>query len=110
MDAKREPLAIRAAVVAAVTAVLHLLVISGVLPITAEVEGQAALVIDLAGTAALVLWTRGKVTPVDEPRAADGTPLVPADRSLYQGGDYTGRHRDPDQPTQYDRLHDGEEG
>lgn len=110
MDAKREPLAIRAAVVAAVTAVLHLLVISGVLPLTAEVEGQAALVIDLAGTAALVLWTRGKVTPVDEPRAADGTPLVPADRSLYQGGDYTGRHRDPDQPTQYDRLHDGEEG
>lgn len=110
MDAKREPLAIRAAVVAAVTAVLHLLVISGVLPITAEVEGQAALVIDLAGTAALVLWTRGKVTPVDEPRAADGTPLVPADNSLYQGGDYTGRHRDPDQPTQYDRLHDGEEG
>lgn len=110
MDATREPLAIRAAVVAAVTAVLHLLVISGVLPLTAEVEGQAALVIDLAGTAALVLWTRGKVTPVDEPRAADGTPLVPADRSLYQGGDYTGRHRDPDQPTQYDRLHDGEEG
>ena len=96
--------------VAAVTAVLHLLVISGVLPLTAEVEGQAALVIDLAGTAALVLWTRGKVTPVDEPRAADGTPLAPADRSLYQGGDYTGRHRDPDQPTQYDRLHDGEEG
>ena len=110
MNAKREPLAIRGAVVAAVTAVLHLLVISGVLPLTAEVEGQAALVIDLAGTAALVLWTRGKVTPVDEPRAADGTPLVPADRSLYQGGDYTGRHRDPDQPTQYDRLHDGEEG
>ena len=110
MDAKREPLAIRAAVVAAVTAVLHLLVISGVLPLTAEVEGQAALVIDLAGTAALVLWTRGKVTPVDEPRAADGTPLVPAASSLYQGGDYTGRHRDPDQPTQYDRLHDGEEG
>ena len=110
MDAKREPLAIRAAVVAAVTAVLHLLVISGVLPLTAEVEGQAALVIDLAGTAALVLWTRGKVTPVDEPRAADGTPLVPAASSLYQGGDYTGRHRDPDGPTQYDRLHDGEEG
>ena len=110
MDAKREPLAIRAAVVAAVTAVLHLLVIAGVLPLTAEVEGQAALVIDLAGTAALVLWTRGKVTPVDEPRAADGTPLVPAANSLYQGGDYTGRHRDPDQPTQYDRLHDGEEG
>ena len=78
--------------------------------ISADVEGQVALVIDLAGTAALVLWTRGKVTPVDEPRAADGTPLVPADRSLYQGGDYTGRHRDPDQPTQYDRLHDGEEG
>ena len=110
MNAKREPLAIRAAVVAAVTAVLHLLVIAGVLPISAEVEGQAALVIDLAGTAALVLWTRGKVTPVDEPRAADGTPLVPAARSLYKGGDYTGRHRDPDQPTQYDRLHDGEEG
>ena len=110
MDASREPLAVRAAVVAVITAIVHLTVIAGWWQISADVEGQVALVIDLAGTAALVLWTRGKVTPVDEPRAADGTPLVLADNSLYQGGNYTGRHRDPDSPTQYDRLHDGEEG
>lgn len=107
MNAKREPLTIRGAVVAAVTAVLHLLVISGVLPLTAEVEGQAALVIDLLGTAVLVAWTRGHVTSSADPRDDQGRPLVPVDEvtTLYQG-----RHRDPDDPTQYDRLHDGEEG
>lgn len=76
--ARREPLVIRGAVVALATAVLHLLVIGGWAPISPDVEGQAALVIDLAGTAALVMWTRGKVTPVDDPHTADGDPLVPA--------------------------------
>jgi uncharacterized membrane protein len=61
----REPLIIRGAVVAAVTAVVHLLVILGVLPIDAEAEQATALVVDLVGTAVLVVWTRGKVSPVD---------------------------------------------
>ena len=66
--ADREPLAIRGAIVAAVTAGLHLLVVLGVLPLAVEQEQSAALVVDLLGTAVLVIWTRGKVTPVADPR------------------------------------------
>ena len=107
MNAKREPLAIRAAVVAAVTAVLHLLVIAGVLPISAEVEGQAALVIDLAGTAVLVVWTRGHVTSSADPRDDQGRPLVPADE--VSADSYQGRHQAPADPTVYDQLNNPEE-
>lgn len=63
----REPLAIRAAIVAALTAVLHVLVILGVFPIDAEAESAIGLAVDLIGTAVLVVWTRGKVTPVAAP-------------------------------------------
>ena len=90
----REPLAVRASIVAAATAVLHLLVIGGALPISPDVEGQAALVLDLVGTAVLVVWTRGHVTPVDDPRDADGRPLTPDTDSTPEG--YWGRHRRPD--------------
>ena len=94
MNAAREPLAVRAAVVAAVTALLHLVTIAGWLPISPDVEGQAALVLDLVGTAVLVVWTRGHVTPVDDPRDADGRPLTPDTDSTPEG--YWGRHRRPD--------------
>ena len=94
MDARREPLAVRAAVVAVVTAIVHLTVIAGWWQINADVEGQVALVIDLAGTAALVLWTRGKVTPVDDPRDEQGRPLTPDFDSTTPG--YAGKHRPPD--------------
>ncbi|WP_050053375.1 hypothetical protein [Pseudarthrobacter siccitolerans] len=63
----REPLVIRGAIVAAVTAILHVLVILGVFPITPEAESAIGLAVDLVGTAVLVVWTRGKVTPVDAP-------------------------------------------
>lgn len=106
MDAKREPLAIRGAVVAAVTAVLHLLVIAGVLPLSAEVEGQAALVIDLLGTAVLVAWTRGHVTPSADPRDDQGRPLTPDVDSTPDS--YTGRHRPPAEPTTFDQLNCGD--
>ena len=107
MNAKREPLAVRGAVVAAVTAVLHLLVISGVLPISAEVEGQAALVIDLLGTAVLVVWTRGHVTSSADPRDDQGRPLVPAADAAPPG--YQGRHRPPSDPSISDQLAHPEE-
>ena len=68
----REPLVIRAALVAAVTALLHVAVILGVLPIDPDAEGALALSLDLIGTAVLVVWTRGKVTPVADPRMDDG--------------------------------------
>jgi hypothetical protein len=64
----REPLVIRAAIVAALTALLHVLVVLGVTPIEPEAETAVAGFIDLLGTAVLVVWVRGKVTPVDDPR------------------------------------------
>lgn len=73
----REPLVIRAAIVAAVTGVIHALVVLGLLPIVSEQEAAIAGAIDLLGTVVLVIWTRGAVTPVADPRAADGRPLVP---------------------------------
>lgn len=73
----REPLAVRGAVVAAAEAVLHMAVMLGWLPLTADQEAQAMLVVALVGTAVLVVWSRGKVTPVADPYSADGVPLVP---------------------------------
>lgn len=65
---KREPLVIRGAIVAAATALLHVLVVLGVVPIDPEQEVAVVSAIDLVGTAILVAWTRGKVTPVDAPK------------------------------------------
>ena len=64
----REPLVIRGAITAAITAVIHALVILGVFPIAPEAESAIGLAVDLIGTAVLVVWTRGKVTPVDDPK------------------------------------------
>lgn len=70
--ATREPLAIRGAIIAFITALLHLAVMNGWLGITAEIEAQTietiTLGIDLVGIAALVIWGRGKVTPTADPR------------------------------------------
>lgn len=106
MDASREPLAVRAAVVAVVTAIVHLTVIAGWWQISADVEGQVALVIDLLGTAVLVVWTRGHVTPAVDPRDDQGRPLVPATNTT---GGYQGRHQAPADPTVYDQLNQPEE-
>lgn len=73
----REPLLVRGAIVAAITGVLHVLVVLGALPIDPDAETAIAGAIDLIGTAVLVVWTRGKVTPVDDPRNDDGAPLFP---------------------------------
>lgn len=67
----REPLAIRGAIVAAVTALLHVLIVVGALPIDADAEHAIAGAVDLLGTAVLVVWTRGKVTPIDAPNLPD---------------------------------------
>ncbi|UIW13439.1 membrane protein [Arthrobacter phage Amyev] len=63
----REPLAIRGAIVAAATAILHALIVLGALPVAPDAEHAIAGAIDLLGTAVLVVWTRGKVTPIDDP-------------------------------------------
>lgn len=67
---KREPLVIRSAITAAATAVLHVLVVLGVLPIEPAAETAIAGAIDLVGVAVLVVWSRGAVTPVDDPDLA----------------------------------------
>lgn len=77
----REPLLIRAAIVAAVTAVIHVLVVLGVFPIAPDVETAIAGAVDLVGTAVLVVWTRGKVTPVAHPKLPTSTVQALADGS-----------------------------
>ena len=70
----REPLAIRGALVALVAAILNLVVAFGV-NLNAEQVGAINAVVGLAATAVVVVWSRGSVTPVDDPRGADGEPL-----------------------------------
>lgn len=77
MNAKREPLAIAGAVVAFLQAVVTTVVLMGWWKLTAEQAAEWMGVIALGGTAAVVVWTRGKVTPVDDPRDSNGTSLVP---------------------------------
>ncbi|WP_367135770.1 hypothetical protein [Saccharothrix sp. HUAS TT1] len=59
---------IRGAIVAAITGLIHTLVVLGVLPITPEAEDAIAGAVDLLGTAVLVIWLRGAVAP-----SGDGT-------------------------------------
>jgi len=59
-----EPVLIRTAVVAAVTALVHACVLLGYLPFTPESEQAVANVIDLAGTAIAAIWARNAVVPV----------------------------------------------
>ena len=60
---KREPLVVRAAVVGVLTALLHALVVLGVLPIAEDQETACAVVLDALAGAVIVLWSRSAVTP-----------------------------------------------
>lgn len=77
----REPLVIRGAIVAAITALIHVLIVTGVIHVAPDAETAIAGAVDLIGTAVLVIWTRGKVTPVDAPNipvpSAPSVPVVP---------------------------------
>lgn len=75
MTVPREPLVIRGALVGAAVALLHVLIALGLVP--TGLETSLVVAIDATGTAVLVVWTRGKVTPVADPRSVDGEPLVP---------------------------------
>jgi hypothetical protein len=100
---KREPLATTGTVTAAVTAVIALVVAFGVDLTTDQqtaILGVAAVIAPLV----VALWTRRKVTPLADPRADSGTPLVPvqgvAAQYVYGGmtpldPDAPGRHRAP---------------
>lgn len=62
---KREPLVIRGAVVAFIVAVVQVVMAFGAPIDTAQFAALSTL-INLGGTVAVVVWSRGKVTPVEE--------------------------------------------
>ena len=74
----REPLAIRAAIVAAVAALIDVAVAFG---LDLSVDQVAALnaAVGLFATAVVVVWSRGAVTPVADPKDANGLPLTAPD-------------------------------
>ncbi len=73
----REPVALSTLLTAAVAAVLAALVGLDVLVLTPEetalVMGAVTALVALAGG----VWARARATPTVDPRADDGTPLVP---------------------------------
>lgn len=64
---EREPLAIRGAVVAAAVACIQVAIVFG-WNLTTDQFVTLAVAVNLLGTAVVVVWSRGKVTPVDDPR------------------------------------------
>lgn len=78
----REPLAVRGALVALAAAILNLVVAFGV-NLSAEQIGAINAVVGLLATAVVVVWSRGSVTPVDDPVSADGEPLIATSREEY---------------------------
>lgn len=66
----REPLAVRGAVVAVLSAGVQLLLVFGVDLSTEQVTALLSF-INVLSIAVVVVWSRGKVTPVDDPRLGD---------------------------------------
>lgn len=64
----REPLAVRAAITAGCAAVLHALVVLGVISIAPEAEQAVVAAIDAVGLIVAIAWGRAAVTPVADPR------------------------------------------
>jgi hypothetical protein len=73
--ASREPLITAATITGAVTAVLALLVEYGI-DITDGQQQAILAVVAVAAPLIVALAARRKVTPVADPRADDGTPLI----------------------------------
>ena len=63
----REPLALRAAIVAALAACINLAVAFG-WNLTVDQVGALNAAVGLVATAVVVVWSRGTVTPVADPR------------------------------------------
>lgn len=71
MNTAREPLAIRAAVVAAIVAILDALIAFNALTVTSDQKGYLVGAINLTSIAVLAVWTRGAVTPNGSVAAID---------------------------------------
>lgn len=74
---QREPVVIIGAVVAVVQASIGLAVAYGA-PLSGDQAAAIVAACAAAGAFIQAIIAREKVTPVDDPRAADGSPLVPA--------------------------------
>jgi hypothetical protein len=95
----REPVVIRTAVVGILTALLHALVVLGVVPIDADQEQAAAGIIDVVGMVVAALWSRAAVTPVaglDESEAwADAEAGAPVEEPVEPAEGYVPEHAAP---------------
>lgn len=67
---KREPLAISGAVVAAILAIVQVAIAFGA-DIDPEQYAALSTALSTAAIAVVVVWSRGKVTPVADPRLDD---------------------------------------
>ena len=63
----REPLAIRASIVAVAAVLIQLAVAFGV-TLTVDQVAAISAAVNVISAAVIVIWTRGAVTPVDDPR------------------------------------------
>jgi len=73
----REPLVLRGLLVGIPTAILHALVVLGLFDLSGDAEKAIAAVVDAVGAVLIILLSRPKVTPVDDPQNAQGSQLVP---------------------------------
>lgn len=78
-----EPLAIRAAIVAAVGAIINLIVVFGIDLSADQIAAITTATTVLTGLV-IVLWTRGAVTPVANPKDAQGVPMLQVDPVEYE--------------------------
>jgi hypothetical protein len=72
---QRQPVVRRAFVVASIALVVAALSKAGVV-VPADVSGNLVEVVAVLAPLAVAYWARRHVTPVNDPRAGDGTPLV----------------------------------
>lgn len=71
--AGREPVALRTTLVAAATALIHLLVLLGVVDLSPDTEAALVTTVDLIAAAAIVILVRPKVTPIAAPTVPEGS-------------------------------------
>ena len=80
---QNEPLAYRTAIVAAIGAIINLVVAFGV-DLTAEQVTAITTTTAVLSGLVIVVWTRGAVTPVANPKDASGMPLIQVDPVEYE--------------------------
>lgn len=71
----REVVLLRGSIVGAATALIHALVVAGVIPVGAETAVSG--IVDAVGLVIALIAVRAGVTPVDAPKDAAGKELAP---------------------------------